>query len=71
MTVMEIQQRLRGLGSPEAAAMAARFFKTGPGQYGEGDILLGLCAEVLHRLSKEYSSLPLRDLRDAVAVCGA
>jgi 3-methyladenine DNA glycosylase AlkD len=63
MTVSEIQKRLRGLGSPEAAAMAARFFKTGPGQYGEKDILLGLRAEVMHRMSKEYHSLPLRDLR--------
>ena len=64
MAVSEIQQRLRGLGSPEAAAMAARFFKTGPGQYGEKDVLLGLCAEVMHRLSKEYQSLPLRELRE-------
>jgi 3-methyladenine DNA glycosylase AlkD len=63
MTVSEIQERLRGLGSPEAAAMAARFFKTGPGQYAERDILLGLRAEVMHRLSKEYQTLPLRDLR--------
>jgi 3-methyladenine DNA glycosylase AlkD len=43
--------------------MAARFFKSGPGQYGEGDILLGLRAEVMHRLSKEHQSLPFRDLR--------
>src|SRR4051794_541232 len=63
MTASEIQKRLRGLGSPEAAAMASRFFKTGPGHYGEKDILLGLRAEAMHRLSKEYHSLPLRDLR--------
>jgi hypothetical protein len=52
MTASEIQQHLRGLSSPEGVAMAARFFKTGPGQYGEGDILLGLRDEVMHRLSK-------------------
>jgi 3-methyladenine DNA glycosylase AlkD len=63
MTASEIQNHLRGLSSPEAAARAARFFKSGPGQYGEGDILLGLRAEVMHRLSKEYHSLPFRDLR--------
>jgi 3-methyladenine DNA glycosylase AlkD len=63
MTASEIQKHLRGLSSPESAATAARFFKTGPGQYGEGDILLGLRAEVMHRLSKEYHSLPFRDLR--------
>jgi 3-methyladenine DNA glycosylase AlkD len=63
MKASEIQHRLRGLSSPEGAAMAARFFKTGPGQYGEGDILLGLPAEIMHRLSKEYQSLPFSDLR--------
>ncbi len=63
MTAAEIQQQLRGLGSPEAAAGSARFFKTGPGQYGEGDIFLGLGAAELHRLSKEHVGLSVRDLR--------
>jgi 3-methyladenine DNA glycosylase AlkD len=57
-----IQQRLRTLGSPEAAAFAARYFKTGAGQYGEGDIFLGLRAAVMHRLAKEYQALPLEEL---------
>ena len=43
--------------------MAARFFKTGPGQYGEGDIFLGLRAKEMHQMSKEHSSLPFKDLR--------
>ena len=63
MTVAEIQKQLRELGSPEGAAGAARFFKTGPGQYGEGDIFLGLGAKHLHRLSKEHVGLSARDLR--------
>jgi 3-methyladenine DNA glycosylase AlkD len=63
MTVAEIQQHLRGLGSAGAAAQAARFFKTGPGQYGEGDIFLGLGAAVMHRLSKEHVALSFPDLR--------
>ena len=43
--------------------MAARFFKTGPGQYGEGDIFLGLRAKEMHQMSKDHSSLPFVDLR--------
>jgi 3-methyladenine DNA glycosylase AlkD len=62
MTASEIQDRLRDLGSPEAAAMAARFFKTGAGQYGEGDIFLGLRAAVMHGLAKEYRALPIEEL---------
>jgi 3-methyladenine DNA glycosylase AlkD len=63
MTAREIQERLRGLGSPEAAAQAARYFKTGPGQYGEGDIFLGLRVPVMHRLAKEYGALAFDELR--------
>jgi 3-methyladenine DNA glycosylase AlkD len=63
MTACEIQQQLRELGSPEATAEAARFFKMGPGQYSEGDIFLGLNAATMHRLSKEHVALSLRDVR--------
>ena len=49
MTARIVQERLRSLSSPEAAAAAARYFKTGPGEYGEGDIFLGLRAAVMHR----------------------
>src|SRR6516164_3247449 len=42
--------------------MAARYFKTGAGQYGEGDIFLGLRAAVMHRLAGEYRALPLVEL---------
>ena len=63
MTAREVRDRLRELVSPEAAAMAARFFKTGPGQYGEGDIFLGLRAAEMHRLAKEFQTLALEELR--------
>jgi 3-methyladenine DNA glycosylase AlkD len=63
MTASEIQQQLRELGSPEAMAQAARFFKMGPGQYGEGDIFLGLNAATMHRLSKEHVALSLSEVR--------
>jgi 3-methyladenine DNA glycosylase AlkD len=57
MLASEIQARLKSLGNPEAAAFAARYFKTGPGEYGEGDIFLGLRAAVMHAMAKEYQSL--------------
>jgi 3-methyladenine DNA glycosylase AlkD len=57
-TARELQRRLRDLGSPEAAALAARFFKTGPGQYGEGDIFLGIRVPALRKLAREHCSLP-------------
>jgi len=60
MTARSIQEHLRGLSSPEAAA--ARYFKTGPGQYAEGDIFLGLRATVMHGLAKQYQTLPFDEI---------
>jgi 3-methyladenine DNA glycosylase AlkD len=62
ITAREIQEALRSLGSPEAAAAAARFFKTGPGEYGEGDVFLGLRAAQMHGLAKIHRSLPWDEL---------
>ncbi len=59
MMADEVQDRLRALGNPEAAVFAARYFKTGPGQYGEGDIFLGLRVPVLRSLAKEFQALDL------------
>jgi 3-methyladenine DNA glycosylase AlkD len=61
-SALEVQERIRALGNPQAAAFAARYFKTGPGQYGEGDVFLGLRAPVMHALAKEYQGLPLDDI---------
>jgi 3-methyladenine DNA glycosylase AlkD len=62
MTASEIHARLQSLGNPESAAFAARYFKTGPGEYGEGDIFLGLRARVMHALAKEYQTLALDEV---------
>ncbi len=56
-TAEEVLERLRALGGPEAAALAARYFKTGPGQYGEGDVFLGIRVPVLRKLARESRDL--------------
>ena len=40
--VKEIQDALAVLSIPEKAEFLPRFFKTGKGEYGEGDFFLGL-----------------------------
>lgn len=42
MTPSKLRRQFRALGNAERAAGALRFFKTGPGEYGEGDQFLGL-----------------------------
>jgi 3-methyladenine DNA glycosylase AlkD len=63
MIAQEITNRLIALGNKEQAAISQRFFKTGPGEYGEGDIFLGIKVPVLRKLAKEYFDLPLKEVK--------
>jgi 3-methyladenine DNA glycosylase AlkD len=59
MAIEDIQKRLRKLANEKHAAVSQRFFKTGPGEYGEGDVFIGIRVPVLRKLAGEYSDLPL------------
>jgi len=56
-----IAAELRALGSPARAAGAARFFRTGPGEYGEGDRFLGLTVPQIRGVVRAHRGLPLDD----------
>ncbi len=62
MKAKEISKRLQKLGDKEDALFLQRFFKTGVGQYGEGDIFLGIRVPSLRNLAKEYKALPLEEV---------
>ena len=58
---------MRSFADPELAIFVARFFKTGTGQYGEGDRFLGLTVPDLRIVAREFRSLPLSDIRRMLA----
>ena len=62
MTAQDIQKRLKKLGNKERAAISQRFFKTGPGEYGEGDVFIGIRVPVLRALVKEYTDLSVAQI---------
>ncbi len=53
MSATEILARLTRLGSPRDAEFLQRYFKTGPGEYGEGDVFVGIRVPVLRKLARE------------------
>jgi 3-methyladenine DNA glycosylase AlkD len=53
---------MKRLANPERARVSARYFKTGAGEYGEGDAFLGLPVPAQRRLARRWAHLPLRDL---------
>jgi len=63
MKAQDARNRLRKLGSREKAEIAQGFFKTGPGEYGEGDVFLGVRAPELRGLAKEFQDLPRKEIK--------
>lgn len=59
-----IESQLKDLGDPERARNLQRFFKTGQGEYGEGDVFVGLKVPEVRRLARDYRDLPLDDIFD-------
>ena len=53
--------KLRELGDKDIAAHSQRFFKTGPGQYGEGDRFLGIRVPVIRKCVRQYREISLPD----------
>jgi len=53
--------KLRELSDRDIAAHSQRFFKTGKGDYGEGDRFLGIRVPTIRKYIREYRSLPLED----------
>ena len=54
--VEQIEAKLLSLADPEIAAHSQRYFKTGAGEYGAGDLFLGIRMPVLRRLVKEFKN---------------
>ncbi len=62
MRAGDVERRLKALADPARAAALQRFFKTGPGEYGEGDRFIGLTMPQARQLTKEYAELPLDEV---------
>jgi 3-methyladenine DNA glycosylase AlkD len=62
-TLDKIRKDLRDHAKPGKAEILSRFFKTGKGQYGEGDLFLGVMVPEQRKIAKKYPDCSLDELR--------
>ena len=59
-----IKRKMAAMASQERASTLRRFFKTGPGDYGEGDVFLGIKVPELRRLASQHRAADMAVIDD-------
>lgn len=63
----QIEEALQMLSTPERAVQMPRYFKTGKGEYGEGDIFYGVSVPDQRSVAKEfYKEISLEELSEVL-----
>lgn len=63
-TAAQVRAALAEQADPADAIHLQRFFKTGPGEYGEGDVFVGVRVPATRRVAKRFATLPLTQIGD-------
>ncbi|MEK7518279.1 MAG: DNA alkylation repair protein, partial [Patescibacteria group bacterium] len=63
LMVAELKKDIRRLASPKKTKIYQRFFKTGKGEYGEGDLFLGLSVPQSRKIAINYKDLAFTDIK--------
>jgi 3-methyladenine DNA glycosylase AlkD len=66
MNAQFILQELQSVADPGKAQFLQRFFKTGKGQYAEGDVFLGITVPLIRDIVKQSPALPLPEIRQLI-----
>jgi len=66
MSAQLVIKELKALAKPNKARDLHRFFKTGPGEYAEGDVFLGVVVPQNRRIAKKYSDLSLSEIKKLI-----
>jgi 3-methyladenine DNA glycosylase AlkD len=61
-TAAQVQAALATVADPADAIHLQRFFKTGPGEYGEGDVFIGVRVPATRSIVKGFAALPLTEI---------
>lgn len=60
--LQDLKADIQKLKNPDKAQLLQRFFKTGKGDYGEGDIFLGIMVPQSRKIAQKYCELSLSDI---------
>jgi 3-methyladenine DNA glycosylase AlkD len=60
----KLKKEIQSLANPQKAKLLQKFFKTGKGEYGEGDIFLGLIVPQQREIVKRYSEIHLSEVQE-------
>ncbi len=63
MSLAKIREEIRRQKNPEQAKILQRFFKTGKGEYGEGDCFYGIKVPVQRKIVKAFKDLSLEEIK--------
>ena len=66
MSVVDLKRTVRKQSNPEKGKFLQRFFKTGKGEYAEGDIFAGITVPVSRKISRQFKNLSLNDLSKVI-----
>jgi len=59
-----VHEDLESLSDPDDVKNLRRFFKTGPGEYGEGDQFRGIRVPVTRKLAQKFKDLSITDIEE-------
>ena len=62
MSASQVQKEIQALANRGRAHDLQKFFQTAPGQYGEGDVFLGLTVPQVRAIAREYKGILLREI---------
>lgn len=62
MTIQKIKTKLKQIANKEKAEVLQSFFKTGPGEYGEGDVFIGVKVPDLRKVAKDFRDITTEDV---------
>jgi len=62
ISILKIKKKLRKYSNKKKAAILQRFFKTGPGEYAEGDVFIGATVPCVRKVAEEYEDIGMDDI---------